>query len=100
MAETPDTPGHVDIRHVAGHPIPERIGTSYVERNNLTMRQHLRRFTRQTLAFSKKTRNLRAAVALYVAHFNFCREHGTLRMTPAMALGIADTYWELDRLLP
>ena len=76
------------------------IGTSYVERNNLAIRHHLRRFTRRTLGFSKKLRNLRAAVAAYVAFYNFCRPHGTLKMTPAMALGVADTFWSIDRLLP
>ena len=59
------------------------------------------RFTRKTLGFSKLLRNLCAAVALYIAWYDFCRPHGSLDgMTPAMALGIADTFWEIDRLMP
>ena len=60
----------------------------------------MRRFTRRTLGFSKKLRNLRAAVALYFVWYNWCRPHSSIRMTPAMALGIADTFWSLDRLMP
>ena len=74
--------------------------TTYVERANGTLRQQVRRFTRRTLAFSKKLQNLHAAVALYLAHYNFCRMHGTLEMTPAMALGISETIWEIEALLP
>ena len=92
--------GSLRIVRVLGTLDDAQIGTSFVERNNLTIRHHLRRFTRRTLGFSKKVRNLRAAVAVYVAFYNFCRPHGTLRMTPAMALGIADTFWSIDRLLP
>ena len=73
--------------------------TYHVERTNSTLRQQVRRFTRQTLAFSKKLRNLKAAIALYLAHYNFCRVHGSLDMTPAMALGITETIWELEALL-
>ena len=91
--------GHLDIVHVLGHPDVDQIGTSYVERHNLTIRQQIRRFTRKTLGFSKWVRNLRAAVALYVAHYNFCRPHSALRMTPAMALGITTTFWSLEDLL-
>ncbi|MDE0001710.1 MAG: hypothetical protein OXQ29_03330 [Rhodospirillaceae bacterium] len=92
--------GHLKIVIQMGDPFPQQIGTSYVERNNLTIRQQLRRFTRLTLGFSKKLRNLRAAVALYFAWYNFCRIHGSLRVTPAMAAGITDTVWALERLLP
>jgi hypothetical protein len=67
---------------------PSRISTSYVERQNLTLRMQQRRFTRLTNAFSKKLENHVAAVALYVAHYNFCRVHETLRITPAMQLGV------------
>ena len=74
------------------------------ERNNGTIRQQMRRFTRKRLAFSKRLPNLRAVVALYVLWYNFMRPHGALHgMPPAMALGIADTFWPLwplDRLLP
>ena len=68
----------------------DRICTSHVERQNLTMRMQLRRLTRLTNAFSKMWANLKAALALYFAWYNFCRVHKTLRMTPAMAAGIAD----------
>jgi IS1 family transposase len=78
---------------------PRSICTSHVERNNLTIRTFMRRFTRLALGFSKKLENLGAAVALHVAHYNFCRVHGTLRMTPAMAAGVTDHVWELDELL-
>ena len=84
-----------------GQPDDDAIGTSYVERNNGTIRQQLRRFTRKTLGFSKKLRNLRAAVALYVAWYDFVRPHGALHgATPAMVLGLAETFWPLERLLP
>jgi IS1 family transposase len=75
------------------------ICTSHVERNNLTIRTFLRRFTRLSLGFSKKLENLAAAVALHVAHYNFCRVHSTTRITPAMAAGVTDHVWELDELL-
>jgi IS1 family transposase len=75
------------------------ICTSHVERNNLTIRTFMRRFTRLSLGFSKKLENLAAAVALHVVHYNFCRIHGSLRITPAMAAGVTDHVWELDELL-
>jgi len=75
------------------------ICTSHVERNNLTIRTFLRRFTRLSLGFSKKLENLAAAVALHVAHYNFCRVHSTTRVTPAMAAGVTDHVWELEELL-
>jgi len=78
---------------------PYSICTSHVERNNLTIRTFMKRFTRLSLGFSKKLENLAAAVALHVAHYNVCRIHSTLRMTPAMAAGITDHVWELDELL-
>ena len=84
---------------VMGNPDPERICTSHVERQNLTMRMQLRRLTRLTNAFSKKWANLKAALALYFAWYNFCRVHKTLRMTPAMAAGIADHIWTIPELL-
>ena len=77
----------------------EDISTSHVERSNLSMRMGMRRFTRLTNGFSKKMANLRAAVALYMVHYNFCRVHNTLRVTPAMEMGVADHVWELEELL-
>ncbi len=89
----------VDVRRrvVAGR--PRHQSTSYVERSNLTVRMQSRRFTRLTNGFSKKLRNHRAAVALYVAHYNLCRVHETIRMTPAMALGVADHIWTIGELV-
>jgi IS1 family transposase len=75
------------------------ICTSHVERNNLSIRTFMRRFTRLSLGFSKKLENLAAAVALHVAHYNFCRVHGSLRVTPAMASGLTDHVWEMGELL-
>ena len=82
-----------------GRPDPKHISTSYVERSNLSLRMHLRRFTRLTNAFSKKLDNLNAAVRLYVAFYNFCRVHQTLRVTPAMEAGITDHVWSVTELL-
>ena len=84
---------------VIGDPDPKHISTSHVERQNLTMRMGMRRFTRLTNAFSKKVENLNAAVALHFMHYNFCRIHQTLRITPAMAAGISDHVWSIDDLI-
>jgi len=84
---------------VQGNPDPEMICTSHVERNNLTMRTFLRRLTRLSLGFSKKLENLKHAVALHFAHYNFCRIHRSLRVTPAMEAGITDHIWTLSELL-
>lgn len=84
---------------IMGSPRSERISTSYVERQNLTMRMQMRRFTRLTNAFSKKLANLKAAVALHLAHYNFMRVHSSLRVTPAMQTGIADHIWSWNELL-
>jgi len=84
---------------VTGRPTLSRISTSYVERQNLTMRMMMRRFTRLTNAFSKKLANLRAQVALHFAHYNFVRVHQTLRVTPAMEAGITDHVWTLGEVL-
>jgi IS1 family transposase len=93
------SPGHVvDVikSRISGR--PTHISTSYVERQNLTLRMQQRRFTRLTNAFSKKPENHIAAVALYVAHYSFCRVHEALRMTPAMQLGVTDHVWTIAGL--
>lgn len=84
---------------IAGRPNWFKVCTSYVERNNLTIRMQLRRFTRLTNGFSKKLANLKAMVALYICYYNFCRIHGSLRVTPAMAAGVTDRVWSLGELL-
>jgi len=78
-----------------GNPDAKHISTSYVERSNLTMRMHMRRFTRLTNAFSKKVENHAAAIALHTMYYNFVRIHQTLRVTPAMAAGVTDKLWEV-----
>src|SRR5579863_1928152 len=80
---------------IMGNPRPQHISTSHVERQNLTMRMNMRRFTRLTNAFSKKVDNLKYSVAIHFMHYNFCRVHQTLRVTPAMEAGIADHVWTL-----
>jgi IS1 family transposase len=82
-----------------GNPDPKHISTSFVERQNLTMRMQIRRFTRLTNAFSKKVENHEAAVALHFMHYNFCRVHKTLRVTPAMEAGIAGHVWSIEELV-
>jgi IS1 family transposase len=82
-----------------GNPSVSDISTSYVERQNLTMRMQLRRLTRLTNAFSKKLANLKAAVALHFAFYNFCRVHSSLRVTPAMEAGLTDHVWSVNELL-
>ena len=84
---------------VVGSPDAALISTSYVERANLTMRMSMRRFTRLTNAFSKKVENLSHAVALHFMHYNFCRIHGTLRVTPAMEAGVSSTVWEVSDIV-
>ncbi len=78
-----------------GNPDIDHVSTSYVERQNLTMRMHMRRFTRLTNAFSKKVENHAHAVALHMMYYNFVRIHKTLRVTPAMAAGVTDRLWEI-----
>lgn len=85
--------------HVTGSPDMQHVSTSYVERQNLTMRMSMRRFTRLTNAFSKKWDNHVHAIALYFYHYNFCRIHKTLRVTPAMEAGLTDRVWSFDDLL-
>ena len=83
----------------SGDPDPDHISTPYVERQNLTMRMQLRRLTRLTNAFSKKLAHLKAAIALHFAYYNFCRVHSSLRITPAMEVGITDHIWTIAELL-
>ncbi len=84
---------------IKGRPDPDQISTSYVERFNLSTRMQTRRFTRLTNGFSKKLANHRAAVALWIRFYNFCRVHETLRCTPAMALGVTDHIWSVAELI-
>jgi IS1 family transposase/transposase-like protein len=84
---------------IDGRPDPKHISTSFVERQNLTMRMQMRRLTRLTNAFSKSLKHLRAAVALHFAYYNFCRTHRTIRVTPAMEAGITDHVWTISELL-
>jgi IS1 family transposase len=84
---------------VTGRPDPRHISTSYVERQNLTMRMSMRRFTRLTNGFSKKVENHAHAVAIHYMHYNFCRVHQTLRVTPAMEAGISDHVWTIEEML-
>ncbi len=85
---------------VTGRPPRRQISTSLIERQNLTVRMSMRRLTRLTNAFSKKLDNLKAATALHFAHYNLCRIHKTIRVTPAMAAGISDSIWEPADLIP
>ncbi|MGB6786506.1 MAG: IS1 family transposase [Candidatus Acidiferrales bacterium] len=84
---------------VAGNPDPNHISTSFVERQNLTMRMSMRRFTRLTNAFSKKVENLEHSVALHYMWYNFARIHKTLRVTPAMEAGISDHVWSIEEIV-
>ena len=84
---------------VKGNPDITKVSTSYVERQNLTMRMSMRRMTRLTNAFSKKIENQAHAVALHFMHYNFCRVHQTLRVTPAMEAGIADHAWTIEEVV-
>lgn len=84
---------------ISGDPNPKHVSTSYVERQNLTMRMSMRRFTRLTNAFSKKLENHAAMVALYFMYYNFGRVHQTLRVTPAMEAGIADHVWSYEEIV-
>lgn len=89
-----------DTRRIIGEPDITHISTSYVERQNLTMRMSMRRFTRLTNGFSKKLENLECAVALHFMHYNFARKHQTLKgKTPAMAAGVADHVWTIEEIV-
>ena len=93
-------PQCVGIRRdmVTGNQDPDHVSTSYVERQNLTMRMSMRRLTRLTNGFSKKIENHMAATAIYFMHYNFARIHKSLRVTPAMAAGVSDHVWSLEEI--
>jgi IS1 family transposase len=88
-----------DKRVVSGSPDPDHISTSFAERQNLTMRMRIRRFTRLTNAFSKKLENHEHSIAIYAMHYNFVRRHQTLRVTPAMAAGVAKRLWSIEDMV-
>ncbi len=86
----------IERKTIMGNPDPEHVSTSYIERQNLSMRIGMRRFTRLTNGFSKKVENHAYSVALYFMHYNFARIHRTLRVTPAMEAGITDRLWTVE----
>lgn len=87
-----------DLKVVSGNPDPKHVSTSFVERQNLTMRMHMRRFTRLTNGFSKKVDNHRHSVSLHYMFYNFCRIHQTLKVTPAMEAGLTDHVWGIEEI--
>lgn len=96
---SPPTILSIDKKVIIGEPDEGRICTSYIERNNLSIRTFVRRMTRLTNGFSKKWENHEAALALYFAYFNFCWKHSTLKTTPAVASGLTDHQWTVEELL-
>lgn len=86
-------------RRITGNPNIKDVSTSYVERQNLTMRMHMRRFTRLTNSFSKKLENHMHAISLYFMFYNFCKVHKSLRVTPAMEAGLTDHVWSMDEIV-
>jgi IS1 family transposase len=86
----------IEKHRVEGNPDPKHVSTSFVERQNLTMRMSIRRFTRLTNAFSKKLENHALSVALHYMNYNFARQHKTLRVSPAMAAGVTDRLWSIE----
>ena len=88
----------METKIMSGDPDYDHISTSYVERQNLTMCMGMRRFTRLTNGFSKKLANHAAAIALHYMHYNFCRIHKTLRVTPAMEAGLTDHVWSCEEV--
>jgi IS1 family transposase len=87
-----------EMKVVSGDPDPKHVSTSFVERQNLTMRMHMRRFTRLTNGFSKKVENHAHSVALHYMFYNYCRIHQTLKITPAMEAGLTDHVWSLEEV--
>jgi hypothetical protein len=88
-----------DMKTIIGYPDPAHVSTSYVERQNLTLRMSQRRFTRLTNAYSKKASNHAHAVAIHYMHYNYVRIHQSLRVTPAMEAGLAPNPWTVDDLI-
>ncbi len=88
-----------EVKVVTGDPLPPLISTSYIERQNLTMRMSMRRFTRLTNGFSQKLENHMHAIALHDMFYNFCRIHQTLRCTPAIEAGISKKVWEIEDIV-
>ena len=84
---------------INGNPEPWNISTSYIERQNLTMRMHCRRLTRLTLSFSKKLENFEAAVGLHFGYYNLVKIHRAVKMTPAMAIRATDRLWSVEDLV-
>src|SRR5207253_6536911 len=84
---------------ITGNPNPRRISTSHIERNNLTIRMHMRRFTRLTNGFSKKLEMHALNLALHFTYYNFCKIHQSLRVTPAMEAMLSDHVWSLEELI-
>ncbi len=105
IAQGPDAPKYyareslVKVERIPVKGAPATISTSFIERKNLTLRMTQRRLTRLSNGFSKKYENHCAAVALYAAHYNFCRVHETLRITPAMQIGVTDHVWSIGELV-
>lgn len=100
-AETRYSPAEcigTELKHISGNPDPKHISTSYAERQNLTIRMSMRRFTRLTNGFSKKVENLTHAVSLHFMFYNFARIHRTLRVTPAIESGVSDHVWSLEEI--
>lgn len=98
-AQAYPTPKVIEVKKIQHIGLPTEICTAHIERLNLTLRMSMRRLARQTNAFSKKLTNHRAAHAIYVAYYNYCRIHQSLRVTPAMAAGLSDRVWGLDDLV-
>ena len=85
----------IDVKTISGNPDPKHVSTSYVERQNLTMRMSMKRFARLSNGFSKKIENHAHAVAIHYMHYNFARIHKSLRVTPAQAAGVTDQLWDI-----
>ena len=99
MRYSPAVCTSVTTKAVVGDPIESQISTSYIERLNLIIRMSNRRFSRLTNAFSKKIENHIAAFSLYAMHYNFCKKHGTVKTSPAVAAGVADHVWSIEELI-